>query len=220
MNRKLRDVRRESVSANVLIVLLIFSFFVIPVESPQVGTYINVGVFCEDTRRPVPEGLAVTVTGEGFTGTLYTDAQGYAGLFGSGLVDGTYVISFYWNGQYSYEVTIDCSQIVWTFDYYVANPVIIKHFVYDLEGYPPIEGLVVDLVDPTGAVVASATTDATGTVVFGGNFVSACVEYRLQWTWGSVLCSEGPIFFGYTDGQLLECRWECTNYLEPKTCGI
>ena len=205
----------------VLVGLLVSQFFVFPLSlaCPQVGKYIEVGVFCRDTQCPVPAGLAVTVTGNGFKETLYTDGSGYAGLFGSGLVDGEYTISFWWNGEYTDTVTIDCSQIVWTFDYVVPNPVIIKHFVYDLEGYPPVVGLNVDLVDASGTVVASSVTDGTGTVVFDGTVVAAETSYWLQWLWGSVVQQEGAIVFPYVNGQLLGNVIELTNYLSPKTCG-
>ena len=200
----------------VTIIVLVSLFFVYS-ASPQLGKCIEVGIFCQETQCPVPEGLAVTITGEGFSETLLTQPDGYTCQFGSGLVDGTYLISFYWNGPYEYEVCIDCSQIVWTFDYCVPNPTITKHFVYDLVSYDPIVGLTVDLVDAAGAIVSSAVTDATGTVTFDGTIVTACQEYTLQWMWGGALQSEGPISFCYTEGELLECCWEQTNYLEPKS---
>jgi len=188
---------------------------------PPLGKYIVVGIFCQETEEPVPDGFAVRLTGQGYDATMYTKD----GLvrFGSGLPDGTYVISFYWNGPYEYEVTIeDCSQITWYFDYYVPNPVIIKHFYYETEwadGFPPIVGLNVTLVE-NGVPIAWQLTDATGTVTFGGDLVDVCKEYYLTWTYGGVDDQEGPIHFAYDEyGQLLECIWEGYNYLEPKSGG-
>jgi len=186
---------------------------------PPLGKYIDVGIFCAETEDPVPDGLAVRLTGMGHDIQLYT-ASGHV-LFGSGIPDGTYTLSWYWNGLYSYEVTIDCSQLTWHFDYCVPNPVIIKHFYYDIshEGYPPIVGLTVTLWED-GVPITSAVTDATGTVTFDGYWVDVCKEYYLRWTYGGVDAQEGPIHFAYdADGKLLQCAWEGFNYLEPKSGG-
>jgi hypothetical protein len=199
-----------------ILISTIFSSNRINIVSPQIGKYIEVGVFCENTQQPVPSGLAVTVEGQQFSETLYTQADGFTNKFGSGLVDGTYTISFYWGQQYSYEVTIDCSKITWTYTYYVPNPTIIKHFVYELDGQPTINGLAVDLTLSDGSVVASSTTDASGTVVFDGSVVNVGVDYYLAWAWGSAPATEGPISFVYVDGQLLSTVVELTNQLEPK----
>jgi len=184
---------------------------------PPLGKYIDVGIFCAETEEPVPDGLAVRLVGMGYDITMRT-VKGHV-LFGSGIPDGTYTLSWWWNGPYEDTVTIDCSQITWHFDYYVPNPVIIKHFYYDIshEGYPPIVGLNVSLLE-NGVPIAWQLTDATGTVTFGGDFVDVCKEYYLTWTYGGVDSNEGPIHFAYNaDGKLLECVWEGYNYLEPKS---
>jgi len=186
---------------------------------PPLGKYIDVRIFCSETEEPVPDGLAVRLIGMGYDWTLRTNG-GHV-LFGSGIPDGTYTLSWYWNGEYTDTVTIDCSQITWYFDYYVPNPTIIKHFYYDIShaGYPPIVGLNVTLVEE-GVPIAWQLSDATGTVTFGGDLVDVCNEYYLTWTYGGVDDSEGPIHFAYDQyGQLLECLWEGYNYLEPKSGG-
>jgi len=187
-------------------------------HASPLGKYIDVGIFCEETEEPVPDGLAVRLVGQGFDITLRT-VNGRV-LFGSGIPDGTYTISWFWNKAYSYEVTIDCSQITWYFDYYVPNPIIIKHFYYDLyhAHYPPIVGLHVTLWE-NGIPIASQLTDGTGTVRFDGYYIDVCKEYYLTWTWGGTDYQEGPIHFIYEDGKLLVCVWEGTNYLEPKSGG-
>lgn len=188
-----------------------------PHPRPPLGKYIEVGIFCSETEEPVPDGFAVTLQGMGFKDTKYTSS----GLvkFGSGIPDGTYTLSWWWNGPYSYTITIDCSQITWHFDYYVPNPTIIKHFYYDIKCDPsiPIVGLNVTLVE-NGVPIAWQLTDSTGTVTFGGNLVDVCKEYYLTWTYGGVGASAGPIHFAYDpNGKLLECVWEESNYLEPKS---
>jgi len=190
-----------------------------PPRRPPLGKYIDVGIFCLETEEAVPDGLAIRLVGMGYDWTLRT-VGGHV-LFGSGIPDGTYMLSFYWNGPYSYDVTIDCSQITWQFDYYVPNPVIIKHFYYDIEheGYPPIQGLTVTLWED-GAPITSAVTDSTGTVTFDGYWVNVCKEYYLTWTYGGEDDQEGPIHFKYdADGKLQKCVEELFNYLEPKSGG-
>jgi len=229
LNRKKKAVVFTATIITVALVFVISIFFVIIPSVSSSGKLIKVGVFCKETGLPVPFGLAVTVEGEGYMGTLYTGEDGYTGVFGSGLVDGTYTISWYWNEPYSDTVTIDCSQIVWTFDYCVPNPVIIKHFVYDLNDgtTPPKVGLEVNLYEydgPVGTLKATATTDATGTVMFGGDVVDVCKDYLLEYTWGGTTYTvppkgSDPIHFAYTDGKLLVCSWEETNLLDPKDDG-
>jgi len=206
----------------IILTITALVFWVNPVSS--LGKYIQVCVFCQETEEPIPAGLAVTVEGQGYKGTLYTNEKGCTGRFGSGLVDGNYAIQFYWNEPYSYDVTINCSKIVWSFNYHVPNPVIIKHFYYDLKcddgSYPPVVGLNVSLVE-NSIPIAWQLTDAKGTVMFDGHYVDVCKEYQLAWTWGGIGAIEPTptIHFGYEDGKLLECLWEHTNYLEPKSDG-
>jgi len=229
----MRRTSRKTIATTAFLIFLVCALFIIPFfgnnvnlvdacrhrrpRHPPLGKYVDVGIFCSETEVPVPDGLAVRLVGMGYDITLRTKS-GHV-LFGSGIPDGTYTLSWYWNGEYTDTVTIDCSQITWHFDYYVPNPVIIKHFYYNIshEGYPPIVGLEVTLMED-GVPIASQATDATGTVTFGGDLVDVCKEYYLTWTYGGTGASEGPIHFAYdADGKLLECVWEGSNYLEPKS---
>jgi hypothetical protein len=206
-----------------MVIAFIIPFFIwINASSASpLGKVIEVCITCAETGATIPDGLAVTLT-NGVTWTHYT-VDGCV-EFGSGIEDGTYIISFYWNEPFSYTVTIDCSQIVWHFDYTVPNPVIIKHFYYaltpDIPDDHPIVGLEVILKGPALTDSYIGTTDASGTVTFGGDIVEVCKVYELRYTWGGVLHTIGPIHFEYdTNGQLQVCVWEETNYLEPKSGG-
>lgn len=217
------DRKKKAVVFTAFLLILAIASILIPLSSvkprPPLGKWIDVGIYCAETEEPVPNGLAVRLVGEGYNIIGFTK-DGHV-LFGSGLVDGTYVVSWYWNAPYEYEVTIDCSLITWYFDYYVPNPTITKHFYYETpyNGFPPIVGLKVTLVED-GVPIASQVTDTTGTVFFGGDLVEVCKEYYLTWTYGGVDDSEGPIHFAYDEfGQLPVCAWEGTNYLEPKSGG-
>ncbi|MEM2566976.1 MAG: hypothetical protein QXH20_00680 [Candidatus Bathyarchaeia archaeon] len=186
---------------------------------PPPAKWIKVTILCEETGVPVPDGLAVTIEGMGFKDTKYT--KDGTVLFGSGLIDGTYTISWYWGEPYSYTVTINCSKITWEFEYTVPNPQIIKHFYYDAPYFKnaPVEGLKVTLLDG-GAPVVTLETDETGTVVFDGRYVAVCHEYYLRWLWGGKEYIEGPIHFEYDKfGRLLELVWEGKNALEAKGGG-
>jgi hypothetical protein len=189
-----------------------------PPRHPPLAKWIDVGIFCQETSKPVPDGLAVRCIGENYEGVGFTK-NGHV-LFGSGLVDGTFTISWYWGKEYTYGVTINCSRITWKFDYYVPNPTITKHFKYDTKygDYPPVVGLHVSLYDSDELVVTLATDD-TGTVVFDGHYVDVCHEYYLKWLWGGEEYKEGPIHFIYEEGKLLVVSWEDTNKLPAKSGG-
>jgi len=221
MNEKKKAIAFTAFMIFISLLTVISLFFLISAAVSPPGKYIKVGVFCDETGEPVPPGLAITVKGDGFGPTTQlTRADGYTDCFGSGLPDGTYNIWFCWNGLYNYTVEVHCTQITWVFDYYVPNPVIAKHFEYEAgscEG-DPIPGLNVRLVEG-GVVIATEVTDEDGNVIFGGDVVEVCKEYYLNYTWGGVEYSEGPIHFEYVDGKLEDCLAELTNYLEPKGGG-
>ena len=202
------------------ILAIIITLFFVGSASPLVK-WIDVGLSCSETGEHVPDGLAIKLFGMGYEVTEYT-TDGRV-QFGSGLVDGTYDISWFWCVERVETVTIDCSKLTWTFDFEVPNPTIIKHFVYDTpyNDYPPVVGLNVSLLNNgTPEVIAWQLTDATGTVTFGGDLVAVCKEYSLAWTWGGVEASEGPIHFVYDDlCRLCENVWEQTNYLPAKSGG-
>jgi len=203
----------------IVLTIIITIFWISLASASPLGKTIRVCVTCAETTDPVAEGLGITLwTSAGDKlATLYTGPKGCV-EFGSGLPDGDYVITFYWNAAFRYEISIDCSQIVWQFDYRVPNPVIIKHFEYGDLGIP-IEGLVVYL-DEDGTDLVKLETDATGTVRFGGEWVDVCKVYHLEYMWGGVAYAEGPIHFEYdANGELQVCLWEKTNYLEPKSGG-
>jgi len=208
----------QSASEEVIITFDTPSPVVVP-ENKLPAKFIKVRVFCEETGSQVPAGLKVSVSDLAgtFTDIKYTGANG-TGWFGSGYPDGTYIIKFYWCGERTYEVIIDCTKQYWVFDYYVPNPTITKTFLYDIDGYPPVVGLEVSLYRGEELVV-SLETDDTGTVVFDGQYVAVCEDYYLKYSWGSTECTEGPIHFAYADGELRVCLWEKTNYLEPKGGG-
>lgn len=184
------------------------------------GTYIKVCILCDETGQPVAPGLRITIaTPDGSTQSALTDVDGCTGWMGSGFTEGTYVITFYWNEEYRFEETIDCSQQEWVFTYRVPNPIIHKTFLYDLPGAPPVVGLRVELHDANGLIQA-LFTDASGMVTFDGSLIEVCKDYWLKWTWNSIPGEEGPIHFGYdADGRLPECEISLTNYLEPKSGG-
>jgi hypothetical protein len=197
---------------------ILFSIFLIHIANASpLGKVIEVCLVCAETGEPIPDGFGVTLMDD--MGTPLTTEYTIAGCveFGSGLPDGTYYITYYWNEPFRHEITIDCSQIIWHFDYRVPNPTITKHFLYSGLDIP-IVGLEV-VLDEDGVDIASAFTDASGTVVFGGALVDVCKVYTLEWMWGSDPYTEGPIHFEYVSGELLVCAWEATNYLEPKSGG-
>ncbi|MCS7124531.1 MAG: hypothetical protein NZ932_03850 [Candidatus Bathyarchaeota archaeon] len=219
-----------------LCALIVSSFFVIgvvdachrrprppcPRPRPQPpGKWIEVTILCEETGKPIPDGLAVKCEGPMNFADIKFTKNGKV-LFGSGVIDGTYVISWTWCGKlWSRTVTIDCSKLIWQFEYKVPNPKIIKHFYYDAPYFdnPPIAGLDVTLYVGTTPVV-TLKTDDTGTVVFDGKYVEVGKEYYLKWLWGGVEETEGPITFKYDDfGRLMNCVWEGKNYLKPKGGG-
>lgn len=209
-----------TIAVSIAIVVLIFlPYLLFPVSS--LGKFIEVCIVCEETQDPI-EGLKITVTSAdgSWSETRTTDGKGCSGRFGTGMPDGTYTIAWYWNEAYRNEVTINCSKIIWHYDYSVPNPVIIKHFKYDLEGwdYPPIAGLNVTLVED-GIEKTWALTDATGTVTFDGKHVVVCKSYQLMYWWGGTqyYVPEPAIHFEMVDGELLVCLWEETNYLSPKS---
>jgi len=145
-----------------------------------------------------------------------TLGNGYTDPFGSGLVDGDYLIHYLWCDDYNVPVTISCDQITWIFDYCVPNPTITKHFMVDLNAGPvPKEGLPVTLYED-GVFVSTEVTDAFGTVTWDGYVVGVCHDYTLEWTYGGITSTEGPIHFGCPPDCL---TWEQTNLLEPKSGG-
>jgi len=203
----------------IVLTIIITIFWISLASASPLGKTIRVCVYCDETKDPVPQGLAINLFDKGgnILATLYTSPDGCV-EFGSGLPDGEYVINFYWNQLYAYRIMIDCSQIVWQFDYYVPNPVIIKHFEYDGLGLPVV-GVGVTLVED-GFNLLYSESDNTGTVVFNGEYVDVCKVYHLEYTYGGVAYSEGPIHFEYdANGKLQVCLWEKTNYLEPKSGG-
>jgi len=212
-----------------MIIAFIIPFFIwINASSASpLGTLIEVCITCAETGAFVPDGLAVTLTGKTVTYgpvTLYTKDGCVS--FGSGVEDGNYQVEWYWNTQFGKEVAINCSKIIWHFDFTVPNPVIVKYFEYEGLG-TPIEGLDVDLIlfellpeAIPATVIASGTTDASGMVTFGGLYVEVCVEYKLRYFWGGVEYRTDVIHFAYdANGDLQVCYWEETNYLEPKSGG-
>jgi len=215
--------KKTIVATAFLTTLMMFGAF-IPIfwfknNASPLDKWIEVSIFCAETEEPVPDGLAIRLVGQGYDMTERTKAG--TALFGSGLVDGTYTISWYWNGEYFKEVTIDCSKITWHFDYYVPNPTITKHFKYKTpyNNYPPIIGLDVSLYEDDVFII-SLKTDETGTVFFGGLYIDVSKDYYLTWVWGGEPAQVGPIHFAYdADGKLQVCAWEETNFLEPKSGG-
>jgi len=184
-------------------------------NASPLGTYIEVCITCAETGTPI-EGLKISVSDLAgtFTDIKYTGADGCTGLFGSGYESGTYIIEWFWNELYSYTVEIDCSQAIWHFDYTVPNPTIIKHFEYDLPEEGAIVGLSVSLYKDD-AYVESQLTDASGTVSWT---VDIEHTYYLAWTWNGEDARTLDIdIFYLVDGKLLDCTWEETNYLEPKS---
>ena len=101
--------------------LIMFGVNPSPACIPPRGKVVKVGIFCQETRMPVPDGFAVTFTRiGGITETKYT-VGGYVqfgdGTIGNWVVSGNYSIKFYWNTEFEYNVTIDCSQETWQFNY-------------------------------------------------------------------------------------------------------
>lgn len=215
MNNRRKAIIATTASLMFLLIILISMFLSTPVS--PLGKYIVVCLECEQTGEGIP-GVDVTITGEGFEATMPTGKNGCTGPFGSGLVDGDYVIEYFWCGErYAYNVTIECSKITWYFTYEVPNPEIIKHFVYNIceQEFPPVVGLNVSLYED-GAFKAWQLTNGEGTVRFDGTVVGFCHDYTLNWTWGGIPAGEGPIHF---DCPPECCIWEKTNELEPKSGG-
>jgi len=204
-------------SAVLLILALVLFFYFVQPASP-LGIYINVHVHCQQTQSPIV-GLDVTlydINGSKIE-TIPTDKSGKAGPFGSGLVDGTYTIEFFWADKTSYTITINCSKITWDFYYNVDNPKIIKHFFYALndETTPPVVGLNVTLWKD-GSVFDWQLTDASGTVSW---IVDVGYDYHMTYLWGSVsyrVPAVSEIHF-----EIPTCRedlvWEEWNGLQPKS---
>lgn len=198
-----------------LVAIILFSLFR-PVSTLAIWT--DIGIHCEDTGEHAPDGLAVRLYGEGYDSTHYT-ADGHV-QFGSGLVDGTYTIEWFWGDLYVETVTIECSQIWWYFDYYVPNPDIYKQLLYDTPygDYPPIVEKEVFLYE-NGGLKTSGFTDAEGWVHFGGDVVAVCKDYYLEWMWGDEAYTTDIIHFGYEDCKLCILEWRETNYLPAKSGG-
>lgn len=207
--------KKALILASFFAVCCIIAIFLVSRVSP-LATWIDIGLYCRETKDSIPDGLSVRLIGQGYDVTERT-VNGHV-LFGSGLVDGTYSVSWYWNEPYERVVEINCSKITWDFGFCVPNPTITKHYKYDTPymDYPAIVGLNVTLME-NGLPAAWQLTDPSGTVVFDGNNVDVCNDYTLTWLWGSVPYSTDPIHFGYENGELLVCAWEETNYLPAKS---
>jgi hypothetical protein len=214
--------KKSRVSTEILlliITIILLSLFFTRTASP-LGIYIYAEVTCEQTGEPI-EGLEVTLSGMGYGPVpMLTNAEGVAGPWGSGLIDGTYVIEYFWCECQTVEVTINCSKIDWWVHITVPNPRIIKHSYYDTKyfgGCPPVVGLNYTLFED-GVPVAWNLSDQTGTVVFDGHIVRVCHEYQLGYTWGGTQYLEPstPIHFGCPPECLV---YEFNNFLEPKSGG-
>jgi len=189
---------------------------------PPQGKVVKVGIYCQETETPVPDGLNVTLT-KGFLNETQVTVDGWVtfgdGTVGNWVIAGDYNISFYWNQPFKYQISIDCTKPCWQFKYYVPNPVIIKHVETKCEcESTPVEGLEFSLYE-NGVKISTKETDASGTVVFGGDLVEVCKEYVLKYTWLGTEYTEPdpPVHFKYVNGELLVCQWELTNiFATPK----
>ena len=211
----------SSAALLVAAVALLFSMFLVfegNCCASALGKHICVGISCEETGKPIP-GLTVELyllESEVPLFTGVTNAEGWVS-FGSGLIDGCYVVSYNYAGEtYSERVCIDCSQMTWPLEYTVENPTVVKRFVYDLEwwnpAYPPKSGLEVTVTDQTGVAVV-LVTDENGEISWSGDIG---YTYTLTYDYGGVTHTEtiGPIPLPKSPNDLLI---EVVNYLEPKS---